>query len=89
MSSEPISQCNTGDAQCCNSDSSASNPSAAALLGLLGIVVQGVDVLVGITCSPIIAIGVGGGANCAQQPVCCTNTSFNGVVNIGCTPISL
>ncbi|KIJ33019.1 hypothetical protein M422DRAFT_183675, partial [Sphaerobolus stellatus SS14] len=89
----PISQCNTGDAQCCNSVSSVSNPSTAALLGLLGVVIQGVDVLVGITCSPIIAIGVGGGfisfLYSAQQPVCCTNTSFNGVVNIGCTPISL
>ncbi|KIJ48500.1 hypothetical protein M422DRAFT_247848 [Sphaerobolus stellatus SS14] len=85
----PISQCNTGDAQCCNSVTSASDPSTADLLGLLGIVVQGVGVLVGTTCSPITVVGVGGGANCAQQPVCCTNNNFNGVVNVGCTPISL
>ncbi|KIJ48516.1 hypothetical protein M422DRAFT_162685 [Sphaerobolus stellatus SS14] len=85
----PISQCNTGDAQCCNSVSSASDPSTAALLGLLGAVVQGVDVLVGLGCTPITVIGAGQGANCAQQPVCCTNNSFNGVANIGCTPISL
>ncbi|KIJ48525.1 hypothetical protein M422DRAFT_81792, partial [Sphaerobolus stellatus SS14] len=85
ISSEPISQCNTGDAQCCNSTSSASNPSTAALLGLLGIVVQGVDVLVGLGCTPITVIGAGQGANCAQQPVCCTNNNFNGLVNVGCT----
>lgn len=62
-SSIPISQCNTGDAQCCNSVTKASDPSTAALLGLLGIVVQGVDVLVGLTCTPITVIGVGQGAN--------------------------
>ncbi|KIJ48514.1 hypothetical protein M422DRAFT_247861 [Sphaerobolus stellatus SS14] len=85
----PISQCNTGDAQCCNSVSSASNPSTAALLGLLGIVVQSVTAIVGLGCTPITVIGAGQGANCAQQPVCCTNNNFNGLVNVGCTPISL
>ncbi|KIJ48250.1 hypothetical protein M422DRAFT_162942 [Sphaerobolus stellatus SS14] len=89
ISSEPISQCNTGDAQCCNTVESASSPSAAALLGLLGIVVQGVDALVGLGCTPITAVGLGQGANCAQQPVCCTDNNFNGLINVGCTPISL
>ncbi|KIJ38682.1 hypothetical protein M422DRAFT_176174 [Sphaerobolus stellatus SS14] len=84
-----ISQCNTGDAQCCNTVQSASAPSSALLLGLLGVVLQGVDVLVGLGCTPITVIGVAGGANCAQQPVCCTNNQFNGLINIGCTPISL
>ncbi|KIJ46052.1 hypothetical protein M422DRAFT_165765, partial [Sphaerobolus stellatus SS14] len=84
-----ISQCNIGDAQCCNSISSASNASTAALLGLLSIVVQGVDVLVGLGCTPITVICAGQGASCAQQPVCCTNNSFNDLVNVGCTPVSL
>ncbi|KIJ25111.1 hypothetical protein M422DRAFT_273969 [Sphaerobolus stellatus SS14] len=86
---EPISQCNTGDAQCCNSVTKASDPSATTILGLLGIVLQDVDVLVGLGCTPITVIGAGSGANCAQQPVCCENNSFNGLINIGCTPISL
>ena len=47
FSPEPISQCNTGDAQCCDSTQKATDPAAANLLGLLGVVVQGVDVLVG------------------------------------------
>ncbi|KIJ25113.1 hypothetical protein M422DRAFT_193853 [Sphaerobolus stellatus SS14] len=63
ISSEPISQCNTGDAQCCNSVTTASDPSAAALIGLLGIVVRSVDVLVGLGCTPITVINVGHGAN--------------------------
>ena len=46
-------QCNTGPVQCCQSTSSASDPATATLLGLLGIVAQGVDVPIGITCSPI------------------------------------
>jgi len=86
---EPISQCNTGDAQCCTSTTQATSPAATNLLGLLGIVVQGVDVLVGLGCTPITVIGIGQGANCAQQPVCCQNNEFKGLINIGCTPISL
>ncbi|KIJ57419.1 hypothetical protein M422DRAFT_149325, partial [Sphaerobolus stellatus SS14] len=75
--------------QCCNSVTSASDPLTAALLGLLGIVLQSVDVLIDTRCTPITVIGVGSGANCTQQPVCCTDNNFNGLVNIGCTPISL
>ncbi|KIJ38285.1 hypothetical protein M422DRAFT_259197 [Sphaerobolus stellatus SS14] len=86
---EPISQCTTGDAQCCNSVTTTNDPSTAKLLGLLGVVVQDVDVLVGLGCTPVTVIGVGQGANCAQQPVCCENNSFKGLISVGCTPISL
>ncbi|KIJ27679.1 hypothetical protein M422DRAFT_190701, partial [Sphaerobolus stellatus SS14] len=83
----------SGDAQCCNRATSATDPAVAAVLGLLGVVVQGVDVLVGLRCTPItimqVEYGVGKGANCAQQPVCCKNNNFNGLINIGCTPIFL
>ncbi|KIJ46687.1 hypothetical protein M422DRAFT_86795, partial [Sphaerobolus stellatus SS14] len=84
------SQCNTGDAQCCNTVGAANSlPGVATTLGLLGIVLQDVSAVVGLGCTPITVAGVGQGANCAQQPVCCTDNQFNGVINIGCTPISL
>ncbi len=51
--------CSTGSIQCCDSVSKASDPTTSVLLGLLGVVVQGVDVLVGLTCSPISVVGVG------------------------------
>ncbi|EJC98287.1 hydrophobin-315, partial [Fomitiporia mediterranea MF3/22] len=84
----PASQCNTGPIQCCNSVTSPDDPAASTLLGLLGVVVQGVDVLVGITCSPISVIGVGGNS-CNAQPVCCENNSFNGLIAIGCVPVNI
>jgi len=56
----PASQCSTGDLQCCNSVGKANDASIAKLLGLLGVVVQDVNALVGVTCTPITVIGAGG-----------------------------
>ena len=56
----PPSQCNTGPIQCCNSVQAAGAPAVSALFALLGIVVQDVNVPVGVTCSPISVIGVPG-----------------------------
>ncbi|KAF9448228.1 fungal hydrophobin [Macrolepiota fuliginosa MF-IS2] len=84
----PASQCNTGPIQCCDSVQAANSPAASKLLALLGVVVQDVSVLVGITCTPITVIGAGGNS-CSAQPVCCENNSFNGVVAIGCSPVNL
>ncbi|THU90097.1 fungal hydrophobin, partial [Dendrothele bispora CBS 962.96] len=81
----PASQCNTGSIQCCNS---ASSPAATELCGLLGIVVQDPNLLVGLTCNPISIIGIGGNS-CNAQPVCCENNDFNGVVAIGCVPVNI
>ncbi|KAF5350883.1 hypothetical protein D9758_010487 [Tetrapyrgos nigripes] len=81
-------QCNTGSLQCCNSVQKASSSSVGLLLGLLGIVLSDLNVLVGVTCSPISVIGVGGNS-CTAQPVCCENNNFNGIIAIGCTPINL
>ncbi|KIJ27927.1 hypothetical protein M422DRAFT_784712 [Sphaerobolus stellatus SS14] len=84
-----ISQCDTSEAYCCNSVGQANTlAGVSAILALLNIALDPVTAIVGVTCSPI-TVGAGGGANCAQQPVCCTNNSFNGVINIGCVPVSL
>ena len=45
------------------------------LLGLLGIVVNGVDVLLGINCSPLSVIGIGSGNACSSNAVCCENNN--------------
>ncbi|TFK64219.1 fungal hydrophobin [Pluteus cervinus] len=84
------SQCNTGSIQCCESTQDASSLTALTtlLLDSLDIDVGSLTALVGLTCSPVTVIGTGG-TDCSQQPVCCENDSFNGVVALGCTPINL
>ncbi|KAJ3574780.1 hypothetical protein NP233_g1523 [Leucocoprinus birnbaumii] len=82
------SSCSTGPIQCCNSVQSAGSSAASVLLAAVGAVVQDVNVPIGITCSPINVIGVGGNS-CSAQTVCCENNSFHGVVAIGCTPINI
>ncbi|KAK1215708.1 hypothetical protein PQX77_021670 [Marasmius sp. AFHP31] len=81
-------QCNTGTLQCCNSVTTAKDPVASLLIGLLGIVLQDVNVGVGLTCSPITVIG-GGNGGCSANPVCCQDNSHGGLISIGCLPISL
>ncbi|KAK7460516.1 hypothetical protein VKT23_009236 [Stygiomarasmius scandens] len=81
-------QCSTGTLQCCQSVQSATSPVVSLLLGLLGVVLGDLNLDVGLTCSPISVIGVGGNS-CTAQPVCCQNNNFNGLIAIGCSPISI
>jgi len=86
----PSQSCSTGSVQCCDSTQSANSTSQAVtgLLSLLGIIIQDITGLIGVTCSPITGVGVSG-TNCAAQTVCCENDSFNGLIAIGCTPINI
>nr|CAC86006.1 hydrophobin 3 [Dictyonema glabratum] len=84
----PASQCNTGPVQCCQSISSSSNSGTASLLGPLGLVLSGLNIPIGVTCTPISLLGIGGNS-CSANPVCCQNNNFNGVVAVGCTPVNL
>ncbi|TFK35244.1 fungal hydrophobin-domain-containing protein [Crucibulum laeve] len=84
----PASQCTTGPVQCCNSVQPASSTAVTTLFGLLGIVLQNLNVDVGLTCDPISVIGIGSNS-CNAQAVCCENNSFHGLVAIGCTPVDL
>ncbi|RDX49790.1 fungal hydrophobin [Lentinus brumalis] len=72
-------------AECCKTHT-ASDPSATAVLGLLGIVLDDLNVLVGLNCSPITVIGSSG---CSDTTVTCTDNSHGGLINIGCVPITL
>ncbi|KAK0462558.1 hydrophobin-251 [Desarmillaria tabescens] len=81
-------KCNTGSAQCCKSVQDPKSDAAQNALGLLGIPIGAVTANVGLTCDPITVIGLGT-TSCANQPVCCENNSFNGVVALGCTPLNV
>ena len=48
-------------------------------MGLLGILLEGVDVLLGLDCSPITVVGVGNSGSCSGTVVCCED---NAVVRI-------
>ncbi|KAI8970901.1 fungal hydrophobin-domain-containing protein [Trametes punicea] len=80
--------CSTGSIQCCQTVGDASDPTFSLILGLLGIVVDGVNVLLGLDCSPISVIGVGGGS-CDANAVCCENNNVGGLISIGCVPVIL
>ncbi|KAF5337446.1 hypothetical protein D9757_010336 [Collybiopsis confluens] len=83
----PRDTCSTGALQCCNSVQSASNPAISLLTGLLGIVLPSLNLDVGLGCSPLSIIGLGGGA-CSAQAVCCEDNSSS-LISIGCLPIQL
>ena len=50
---QSVSQCNTGNMQCCNSVQNVDLTTLSSLGGLLGINVQGLIPTVGLTCSGI------------------------------------
>lgn len=56
----PASQCNTGPVQCCQQTGFADEAGIATALGLVGVVVDDLNVFLGATCSPISVIGVPG-----------------------------
>ncbi|TFK91052.1 fungal hydrophobin [Polyporus arcularius HHB13444] len=71
---------------CCDSTGTASDPAVAKELSILGIVVQDVNALIGVDCSPITVIGSSG---CSATTVTCTDNSHGGLVALGCVPITL
>ncbi|KAM5541800.1 hypothetical protein V8D89_004529 [Ganoderma adspersum] len=81
--------CSTGPIQCCNTVEQANKPAAASILAGLDVVLQDPTVLVGLTCSPVTAIGVGGSGACTANAVCCQNNSYGGLISIGCIPVTL
>ncbi|KAH9944993.1 fungal hydrophobin [Epithele typhae] len=85
-SSSPGS-CSTGPVQCCQEVTTAGNPVAALIIGLLGLVLDP-KLVVGLTCSAIDIVSIGG-HSCSANTVCCENNSFGGLISIGCVPIVL
>ncbi|TFK37481.1 hydrophobin-319 [Crucibulum laeve] len=81
-------QCSTGSVQCCNSVQDAKSAQAAsAIAGLVGVITGPITGQVGLECNPISVIGAGANS-CKAQTACCTGNNFNGLVVVGCSPIS-
>ncbi|KAF9561680.1 fungal hydrophobin [Agrocybe pediades] len=84
-----INSCNTGSVQCCNQVFEAGSEQSNWLHGLIGVALGAVNAQAGLACNPITAIGVGNGAQCTSQPVCCTGNHMNGLIAVGCNPINI
>ncbi|KAJ2935431.1 hypothetical protein H1R20_g1663, partial [Candolleomyces eurysporus] len=85
-----IDQCNSGHVACCNqvTEASSTDKSTSYLLGLVGVDVGNLKGFVGSNCSPINVLALGSGASCSSQQVCCQNNYYNGLINVGCSPIN-
>ncbi|KAJ7458354.1 fungal hydrophobin [Mycena galericulata] len=72
--------------QCCNSVVSSSSTAASAVAALLGLDLTGLDVPVGLSCSPITVAG----NNCGSTSVTCDapEREWGGLIAINCIPIT-
>ncbi|KAJ2919545.1 hypothetical protein MD484_g952, partial [Candolleomyces efflorescens] len=88
---DQVSQCNNGEVYCCNQtqDAKSTDERTSHILQLLGVDASNLQGLVGSDCSPVTAIGVGNGASCSVQQVCCEKNFNNGLVVIGCSPTGI
>ncbi|KAJ7743447.1 hydrophobin 2 [Mycena maculata] len=73
--------------QCCTSVVSSTSTAASAVAALLGLDLTGLDVPVGLSCSPITVIG----NNCGGTSVTCDapDREWGGLIAINCIPITL
>ncbi|KAJ7491723.1 hydrophobin [Mycena galericulata] len=72
--------------QCCDSVVSSSSVAASAVAALLGLDLTGLDVPVGLSCSPITVAG----NNCGSTSVTCDapEKEWGGLIAINCIPIT-
>ncbi|KAJ7176372.1 fungal hydrophobin [Mycena crocata] len=73
--------------QCCSSVESSSSSVVSALAALLGLDLAGLNVPIGLSCSPITVIG----NNCGGTTVTCDapEKEWGGLIAINCIPITL
>ncbi|RXW17024.1 hypothetical protein EST38_g8831 [Candolleomyces aberdarensis] len=85
-----VDQCNSGYVACCNqvSEAKSTNESTSYLLGLVGVDVGSLKGYVASNCSPVNVLALGSGASCSSQQVCCQDNYYNGLINVGCSPIN-
>ncbi|KAJ7469633.1 hydrophobin 2 [Mycena latifolia] len=72
--------------QCCSSVQSSSSSAVGVVAALLGLNLSGLDVPIGLSCSPITVIG----NNCGGTEVTCDapEKEWNGLIAINCIPIT-
>ncbi|KAJ7772378.1 hydrophobin 2 [Mycena metata] len=72
--------------QCCNSVVPSTSTAASVVAALLGLDLTGIDVPVGLSCSPITV----GGNNCGSTSVVCDahDKEWGGLIAINCIPIT-
>ncbi|KAJ7662358.1 hypothetical protein B0H17DRAFT_1258192 [Mycena rosella] len=72
--------------QCCSSVQSSSSSAVSAVAALLGLDLSGLDVPIGLGCSPITVIG----NNCGGTTVTCDapEKEWGSLIAINCIPIS-
>ncbi|KAI0628272.1 fungal hydrophobin [Trametes polyzona] len=81
--------CSTGKLHCCNSVQSSNSLSLAPVLAAIGVVLQDLNIPIGIGCDPISIIPIGGANACSANTVCCENSALGGLLSIGCLPAIL
>ncbi|KAJ6599788.1 hydrophobin 2, partial [Mycena vulgaris] len=72
--------------QCCNSVVSSTDDAASAVAAALGLDLTGLNVPIGLTCSPITVAG----NNCGSTSVTCDapDKEWGGLIAINCIPIT-
>ncbi|KAF7342673.1 Hydrophobin 2 [Mycena sanguinolenta] len=84
--SAPTSSSTPTSTQCCNSVLSSTDSAVSAIAGLLGLDLTGLNVPIGLGCSPITVIG----NNCGSTTVNCNAPREGmGLIAINCIPITL
>ncbi|KAJ7092517.1 fungal hydrophobin [Mycena crocata] len=73
--------------QCCSSVESPTSSAVSAVAAVLGLDLSGLDVPIGLSCSPITVIG----NNCGGTTVTCDapDKEWGGLIAINCIPITL
>ncbi|KAJ7053486.1 fungal hydrophobin [Mycena amicta] len=81
------SQSSGSGTQCCKSVVPSTDPAISYLAGLVGIDLTGLDVPIGLSCSPITVLG----NNCGGTVVNCQSPAeqCGGLININCVTIVL
>jgi Fungal hydrophobin len=73
-------QCNGGTVQCCNSTQDTKNfnqEAKGALASLLKVDIKQITGTLGVQCTGVNVLAIGGGQTCTQQKVCCSNNNFS------------